>query len=219
MIVDYDINDYKEKTELTSKKLFTTLVTALRNYNSLESLQRGKDGLELVIDASAELFKIHSLQKFTSGILTQIMPILNFNHDSMYLQVNGFTAQNSDGEYKVLAGTGQYDVLSKHPNPTIDSYIMQKLNKAITQERSIFEENYFIGYVCLESGTKHLIYIKSDRKIIDKDIELLNLFLKNISIAFENIYFDQGLLDTQDELLELCTNFNHKLKQQINTRE
>lgn len=28
VIVGYDINDYKEKTELTSKKLFTTVITA-----------------------------------------------------------------------------------------------------------------------------------------------------------------------------------------------
>jgi len=38
VIIDYDINDYKEKTELTSKKLFTTVVTALRGFHDLQSL-------------------------------------------------------------------------------------------------------------------------------------------------------------------------------------
>ncbi|MEE3719703.1 hybrid sensor histidine kinase/response regulator [Tumidithrix elongata RA019] len=40
-IVDYDIDDYKTKTELTSQKLFTTIITALRSfkaYTELESL-------------------------------------------------------------------------------------------------------------------------------------------------------------------------------------
>ncbi len=32
IILNYDINDYKEKTELTSQKLFTTITTALRSY-------------------------------------------------------------------------------------------------------------------------------------------------------------------------------------------
>jgi len=32
VIVDYDINDYKEKSELTSNKLFTSVVAALRSY-------------------------------------------------------------------------------------------------------------------------------------------------------------------------------------------
>jgi CheY-like chemotaxis protein len=32
VIVNYDINDYKSKTELTSQKLFTVVIAALRSY-------------------------------------------------------------------------------------------------------------------------------------------------------------------------------------------
>ena len=35
VVVDYDINDYKAKTELTADKLFTTLTAALRSYEQL----------------------------------------------------------------------------------------------------------------------------------------------------------------------------------------
>lgn len=35
IIVDYDVNDYRTKSELTSQKLFTTVITALRAYESL----------------------------------------------------------------------------------------------------------------------------------------------------------------------------------------
>jgi len=45
VIVDYDINDYKEKTELTSDKLFSTVVTALRGYNDLCSLDEKENML------------------------------------------------------------------------------------------------------------------------------------------------------------------------------
>lgn len=34
IIVDYDINDYKSKTELTSKEILATVVAALRAYDS-----------------------------------------------------------------------------------------------------------------------------------------------------------------------------------------
>jgi len=40
VILNYDINDYKEKTELTSQKLFTTLTTALRSYLHLVELDK-----------------------------------------------------------------------------------------------------------------------------------------------------------------------------------
>lgn len=40
IILNYDINDYKEKTELTSQKLFTTVTTALRSYIHLIELEK-----------------------------------------------------------------------------------------------------------------------------------------------------------------------------------
>jgi len=39
IILNYDINDYKEKTELTTQKLFTTITTALRSYMHLVELE------------------------------------------------------------------------------------------------------------------------------------------------------------------------------------
>ena len=38
VIVNYDINDYKEKTDLTAQKLSTAIVAALRGYQALEDL-------------------------------------------------------------------------------------------------------------------------------------------------------------------------------------
>ncbi|HBC41408.1 MAG TPA: hypothetical protein DCZ88_05765 [Pseudanabaena sp.] len=38
VILNYDINDYKSKTELTAQKLFTTLVSSLRAYSTILSL-------------------------------------------------------------------------------------------------------------------------------------------------------------------------------------
>lgn len=45
MILAYDINDYKAKTELTSQKLFTTLVAALRSYEDILALEGSRQGL------------------------------------------------------------------------------------------------------------------------------------------------------------------------------
>ncbi len=39
VIVQYDINDYKEKSELTARKLFTSVITAIRSYNDLLQIE------------------------------------------------------------------------------------------------------------------------------------------------------------------------------------
>ncbi len=83
VVINYAINDYKEKTELTSKKLITTIVTALRSYKTLKSLEASKKGLKQIIDASEDLYKDDfSSQLFNKGVLTQIISLLKLNHQN-----------------------------------------------------------------------------------------------------------------------------------------
>ena len=48
VILNYDINDYKTKTELTRPKLFTTMVSALRSYHHLTNLEGSRKALQLL---------------------------------------------------------------------------------------------------------------------------------------------------------------------------
>jgi len=42
VILNYDINDYKTKTELTRQKLFTTIVATLRSYRDLSTIEANR---------------------------------------------------------------------------------------------------------------------------------------------------------------------------------
>ena len=53
VIVDYDINDYKAKTELTADKLFTALTAALRSYQQLQRMVETRRGLEMIIEGAS----------------------------------------------------------------------------------------------------------------------------------------------------------------------
>lgn len=46
VIIDYDINDYKEKTEMSAQKLITCVITAIRNYEYIEALNKLNEELE-----------------------------------------------------------------------------------------------------------------------------------------------------------------------------
>ena len=53
VIRDYDINDYKNKTELTAIKMKTLLYSALRAHRDIQIIERHKKGLERIITASS----------------------------------------------------------------------------------------------------------------------------------------------------------------------
>jgi len=48
IILNYDINDYKSKTELTEQKLFTTVVSSLRAYSTMLGLVESQQKLTLL---------------------------------------------------------------------------------------------------------------------------------------------------------------------------
>lgn len=66
VIIHYDINDYKTKTELTTRKLFTTIVTALRAFRALNKLEESRRELAKIAQASARFVPrqfLHFLKK------------------------------------------------------------------------------------------------------------------------------------------------------------
>src|SRR6478672_6647486 len=77
VIVDYDINDYKAKTELTADKLFTALTAALRSHQQLQRMVETRRGLEMIIEGASTLFDLKSMQRLAEGVLTQLATLIN----------------------------------------------------------------------------------------------------------------------------------------------
>lgn len=58
VIINYDINDYKEKTEMSAQKLITCVITAFRNYEYIETvLDLNRELEQKVCDRVADLNK------------------------------------------------------------------------------------------------------------------------------------------------------------------
>lgn len=113
VIFDFDINDYKEKTELTSQKLFTTIVSSLRAYESIHSAKVSKKGLEKVVEATKNLFEVQSIEKLSNIVLEQITNIYSSNIKTQTANQSAFvTFKDKDG-FKITAGSGRF---SKHIN-------------------------------------------------------------------------------------------------------
>ena len=105
IIADYDINDYKEKNELTRGKMHTLLYSCLRSYRDILALERNRQGLERILDASTRLQQHTFIQDFAHGILEQISAILSPDEDALYALCEGVAAHEQFGRLMVVAGT------------------------------------------------------------------------------------------------------------------
>jgi CheY-like chemotaxis protein len=72
VIDHFDIDDYKDKTELTATHLYTAVRSAIKSYRDLRSIDLNRVGLQHVLMAAPDIYRIsnRSLNQFFQGVLT-----------------------------------------------------------------------------------------------------------------------------------------------------
>lgn len=207
VIRKYEINDYISKTSASTDKIFSATLAALRSYDGImaqqraqKQLERYRDGLEAVIVASSSLFEMRSLRLLASGLLRQISALLFHSKQSMLLQINGMTLTQNEGNFTILARTGRFD----HDNDDVlPPEVLEILQKALASRSSIVVGNTFIGYFPTKRGIVNLIYLDGVADVGPVELKLIEVFSNNISVAFENLYLDQEIADTQAEIISV----------------
>ena len=203
VITQYDINDYREKTELTELRLFTTVTTALRSYRNLVNIDKNRKGLELIIDSTGQLFADQRLREFTEGVLTQLQAMLQLNENSLYLQTSGFAASHEKGSLKILAATGDFHPLVNQPvEQVVCPEIRQIIEEAVRREESIFTDDAYVGYFQTENGSINLLYLHGCQALDNVGRDLIRTFSSNIAIAYDRIFLTQEINETQREIIE-----------------
>ena len=203
IITNYDINDYKEKTELTANKLFTTITASLRAYRDLRTIEKNRKGLEIIINSTGHLFAHQRLKKFTEGILTQLASLLQVNEDSLFLQSSGFAASNDKDKLEIIAGTGLYEnLVNQYVEDVLDVEVKKLLETAIKKKESLFVGDAYIGYFQTENDSKNLLYFDGCKHLTNLDKDLIRIFSTNVGVAFDNIYLSKEIIDTQKEVIE-----------------
>ncbi len=202
VIVDYDINDYKTKTELTVQKLYTTLITALRSYRDLIKIERNRKGLKHIIASSSTLFEATSLKRFTYGLLTQLSALFEFEDEAYFHRTSGLAAVGHQGSLTIIAANGAFsNFIDQEVESVLPYRILNLMKQASREKRSLIGNDYFVGFYKSLGVIENFIIFDHLNLKDDIDRELLELFSSNISIAFDNIYLNQKIVKTQKEII------------------
>ena len=200
VILNYDINDYKEKTELSSLKLFTTVISSLRSFKDLALIEQNRAGLENVIDASKSIFKLSSLVLFVEGVLAQLVSILDLNENPRKIKNDhAFFATLEKGKFKLLATRGKFK--DEDDYNIITPKAIDLLDEAYINKKSFVKDNSYVGFFKSKDEKYIFLYLEAHTKLSEYDKNFLTLFLNNVSIAFENVCLNGEVLDTQKEMI------------------
>jgi signal transduction histidine kinase len=190
VIVDYDINDYKAKTELTADKLFTSLTAALRSYQQLQRMEETRRGLEMIIEGASTLFDFKSIQRLAEGVLTQIASLLKVECGGILVLRDAGGGQE---KFSVLAGSGCYRrFVGVASAGALDSMLERVIVGAFERRSHQFLPKLSVLYIDTSSKREIVVVLETPRAMSTTDRALVEVFCSRLSVAFDNvILYDQ----------------------------
>ncbi|MEX6501358.1 response regulator [Pseudomonas zhanjiangensis] len=186
VILAYDINDYKAKTELTLQKLYTTVIASLRAYESLVAIERSRQGLSKILEGSANLYQMHSLREFASGVLAQIGAILDVGTHGILCVRHG--AGSNSVALQVLGATGNFAALEQQDELDDKHPIYPLLLQAIQTRHSVYAYPNEVLYIPTHTRHEFLLYFTPPWPLTEVDKDLLEVFCSRIASAFDNLH-------------------------------
>ncbi len=82
VIIEYDINDYKNKADLTRKKLFTSVYSSIRAYRDIMKLLNTQKGLKKIIETTGYFFDVkdRTFQEFVANLLDNLVSVRQYSN-------------------------------------------------------------------------------------------------------------------------------------------
>ncbi|MBF0125857.1 MAG: DUF3369 domain-containing protein [Magnetococcales bacterium] len=202
VIANYDINDYKDKVNLSNQALITSVTASLRAFNLLNTIENTRQGLRRIIEATGRLYELNSLGQLATSMLTQLAALLGHGGEGGGTGgVEGFAATEKRGTINIYAAIGQYEAaIGQAVFEVVPPSVAERVRSALLSRRSLFGEYEFLGYFRSRRGMENLIHLKCDRRLRPVDRDLIEVFSSNIATAFEQLLLNREMIKTQKDV-------------------
>ncbi|MCC2618245.1 EAL domain-containing protein [Aestuariibacter halophilus] len=187
VIKEYDINDYKTKTELTRSKLVTTIISSLRSYQQILTINQSRLGLEKIIGSAANLLEEHSIKGFCEGVVTQISSLIGLDAGGVVCARAGSVLDKDDDGVYVLGAAGPF---ARYINESIETLHDERIIAFVTQclkdKTHVFQPDFSVLYMN-SSGYEAAVFLEIGNEISVINKQLIEVFLSSISVGYENV--------------------------------
>lgn len=195
VIYNYDINDYKSKTELTITKLETSVVTALRSYQELESAQSLPIALDKILQCIIHLMALNSNNELYESILPILggtLPLVQ-KFETTPISINLVSYDGST-----------FDVIKTLESNNSVVNIPEEFSKKHSdlQKQSSWIEDDFALLFLYQSNDNLPVYLAINyaNKIEEKEAKLLLSMAHNIGVVCHNVNSKESLSTINDRL-------------------
>jgi diguanylate cyclase (GGDEF)-like protein len=177
VMVDYDINDYKEKTELTANRLYTSVVAGIRTFRDMCSLERTLSGMATVVESSATLFAMRDLEAMGTEVLKVLRRCVFFEAAALF---------------DTFEATAQEPRRVAVLPPDSDFLLPPALLEALWLMPSVpVSDDRFVAVgLQADRGRRRIVAMRVKRKLEADEYHMVDLVLRNAAIACCNVQLE-----------------------------
>lgn len=198
-IRDFDINDYKNKTELTQAKLFTAVTSAIRSYQQIKIISSNNESLELIVGAGSLLMTANTLPSFSKLLLDYIIELLQIDVQG-FVCIANISTYDQSAEYETQLGPRVIVTTDKFENYINTSLTLngqtdelQLVQKALFEQRHLFHSQQTALYLSNLNGAAIVIYLDQGLEAVPYARHMVELFCSNASVCLQNVMLNSKM--------------------------
>lgn len=202
IVAEYDIHDYKTKTELSSQRLNTVVISALRSYRDMLTIEQRSQTMAKLLSASEAIQSTSSVKEFAKAILEAAHSLLNIRTQRPSItDCNGMVLDSSEIGSRILVSSGRFlscenkmllethPELGKHlignlPIKASDNFVIIRIESEYTHSRYQILLETDLNLTSTDLEHLHILHDKAKTKL---DIILLNLHNQSMQARARNI--------------------------------
>lgn len=191
VIDHFDIDDYKDKAELTTTRLYTTVRSAIKAYRDLRAIELNRAGLARLLSVAPEIYRLatNSVGDFFQGVMTQVTGLCHLTDASFMATIDGMVATIDGPEVQVHAVTGGL-------SGSVRLAEIKDLCRRVVLD-GVPAEELRAGAVVVpltgHDGPVGYIYLEPTTPLDQADADLVRLLAQQCSSALENLRLHNDL--------------------------
>ncbi len=203
VIDHYDIDDYKDKTELATQKLYTSMRSTLKSYRDLGIIDTNRRALKKILDATPGLYQLQSINKFFDNVLNQIISLCNLGENKKICTVSsGLVVAMINQRLSVQAAAGRF---SKSQNDPEIHHILKICSERLTGRNNTHEIPPDTLLIPLEvhGNPAGFIYLEDVHYFGKADQDLIQIMANQCASALENLQLYIDLKEANRQSLNM----------------
>ncbi|HOL64025.1 MAG TPA: DUF3369 domain-containing protein [Accumulibacter sp.] len=205
VIDNFDIDDYKDKTELTAQNLYTTVRAGIKSYRDLQTIELNRLGLTRILDVTPELYNLHRdrLEEYFRGVLMQIIGICNLEHSGIISTIDGLVATMEGDDIRIRAGTGDFRTGAE--SEFRRQQISELCSRVVLNQEHPKElrHNAMVVPLRIKEEVLGFVYLESRVELTAEDRELIQVMANQCAAALDNFRLHHSLEQSYDEAIDM----------------